>query len=62
MFNFGGFVPAKLGQWSKDPAWAFLMFGVGYYFGEYVFLGHKLQVALGSVDPHRYVYQPANDH
>ena len=62
MFNLGGFVPARFGQWSKDPFWALGMFGIGYYFGEYIFLGHKMQVSLASPDPHRYIYQPANEH
>jgi hypothetical protein len=62
MFNLGGFVPKRFGQWSKDPVWAFVTFGIGYWFGEYIFLGHKLQVALNSPDPHRYLYSPQLEH
>ena len=62
MFGFGGFVPSRFMQWGKDPAWALLSFGVGYYLGEYVFLGYKLQTSLNHADPHRYLYSPANEH
>lgn len=55
MFNFGGFVPARVGQWGKDPAWALLTFCIGFYFGEYVLLGYKMQTSLNSPDPHRYL-------
>lgn len=60
MFNIGGFVPARFGQWSKDPAWALAMFGFGYYWGEYIFLNQKFRVA--TPDPHRYLYSPALEH
>ena len=62
MFNWGGFVPAKFGQWSKDPAWSLLMAAAGFYFGEYVFLSFKMQSVLNSPDPHRYLFQAANEH
>ena len=61
-FNLGGFVPARLGQWGKDPAWSLLAFTIGYYLSEYVCLGVKMQASLKSPDPHRYIYQAANDH
>lgn len=60
MWNLGGFVPARFGQWGKDPAWAFAMFGIGYYWAEYIFMNKKLSVS--TADPHRYLYNPAAEH
>lgn len=58
--SVGGFVPRRMSAWSKDPVWAFAMFGIGYWMGEYVWVHKKVQVT--PVDPHRYIYNPLTEH
>ena len=60
--NLGGFVPRRFNQFSKDPAWMIAAFALGYWPAEYIFLLHKLRAGSYVHDPHRYVYQPKNEH
>lgn len=58
----GGFVPRGWSQMAKDPAFSFLAFSLGFWWGEYAVLNVKYNAPSLVYDPHRYVYHPKFDH
>lgn len=55
-FNLGGFVPRKFNQFAKDPVWALVAFGLGFWPAEYVWLQLKMRCSSLVRDPKRYMY------
>ena len=60
--NLGGFVPRKFYQFSKDPVWCIVAFGVGFWPAEYAWLNMKLRCSSMIHDPRRYAYNERYEH